>query len=293
MTQRVFKPWAPYLFLLPASIVLGMFFFFPLIRAFIFSLTEYSLLSDPQWLGLANYRELFTSSSVGNAFLNSFRYFIIVVPVLVFVPMLIAVLVNQPLRGVNVFRTTFYLPVVTSMVIAGIMWKWMYTENGILNYVLTSVVPLIDEPVQWLTSPDTALYSVMVVTIWKGLGYYMVIYLAGLQTIPGELYEAATIDGATSTQKLFRITVPLLVPSMAVVAVLSSTAAMKVFDEVYVMTRGGPFESSRTAVYQIYDTAFDKLQFGYASAMGVLLFMILLVISIISIRVSESRYTRT
>lgn len=293
MTQRVFKPWAPYLFLLPASIVLGMFFFFPLIRAFIFSLTEYSLLSDPQWVGLANYRELFTSSSVGNAFLNSFRYFIIVVPVLVFVPMLIAVLVNQPLRGVNVFRTTFYLPVVTSMVIAGIMWKWMYTENGILNYVLTSVVPLINEPVQWLTSPDTALYSVMVVTIWKGLGYYMVIYLAGLQTIPGELYEAATIDGASSTQKLFRITVPLLVPSMAVVAVLSSTAAMKVFDEVYVMTRGGPFESSRTAVYQIYDTAFDKLQFGYASAMGVLLFMILLVISIVSIRVSESRYTRT
>ena len=293
MTQRVFKPWAPYLFLLPASIVLGMFFFFPLIRAFLFSLTEYSLLSDPEWTGLANYRKLFSSSAVGNAFFNSFQYFMVVVPVLVFVPMLIAVLVNQPLRGVNAFRTTFYLPVVTSMVIAGIMWKWMYTENGILNYVLTSVVPVIDEPVPWLTSPDTALYSVMVVTIWKGLGYYMVIYLAGLQTISGELYEAATIDGASAPQKLFRITVPMLVPSMAVVAVLSSTAAMKVFDEVYVMTRGGPFESSRTAVYQIYDTAFDKLQFGYASAMGVLLFMILLVISIISVQASDARYTRT
>lgn len=293
MTQRVFRPWTPYLFLLPASIVLGMFFFFPLIRAFIFSLSEYSLLSDPEWVGLTNYRELISNASVRSAFFNSFQYFLIVVPVLVFLPMLVAVLVNQPLRGVNVFRTVYYLPVVTSMVIAGIMWKWMYTENGILNYVITSVVPLIDEPVQWLTNPDTALYSVMVVTIWKGIGYYMVIYLAGLQTIPGELYEAATIDGATTPQKFFRITMPLLIPSMAVVAVLSSTAAMKVFDEVYVMTGGGPFESSRTAVYQIYDTAFDKLEFGYASAMGVVLFMILLIISIISIRISESRYTRT
>ncbi|NBC30888.1 MAG: ABC transporter permease subunit [Spirochaetes bacterium] len=292
MSSKLYKPVTPYLYLIPAGVVLAMFFFIPLGRAFIFSLTEYSLLSDPTWLGLENYRRLFTSESFANAFLNSFKYFLVVVPCLVVIPMLVAVLVNEPLRGVHVFRTMFYLPVVTSFVVAAIMWKWMYVENGVLNYFLTSILPVFDEPIEWLTNPRIALYSVMVVTIWKGIGYYMVIYLAGLQTIPSELYEVAKIDGASGLQKLSRITVPLLVPSMAVVAVLSSTAAMKVFDEVFVMTGGGPYETTRTAVFEIYDTAFDKLQFGYASAMGVILFSVLLVISLISLRVSEQRYTK-
>ncbi len=288
--MRLYRPWTPYVYLLPAGIVLGVFFFFPLARAFFYSLHEYSLLSDPVWVGLANYRRLAGDAAFGSAFFNSFTYFLVVVPCLVAIPLLMAILVNQPLRGVTVFRAIYYLPVVTSFVVAAVMWRWMYTENGVLNYVLLTVFPFVNRPIQWLTDARIALYSIMIVTIWKGLGYYMVIYLAGLQTIPAELYEAATIDGATAFQKLTRITVPLLAPSMAVVAVLSSTAAMKVFDEVFVMTGGGPWGSTRTAVFEIYDTAFDKLQFGYASSMGVVLFVVLLVMSLASLRISERRY---
>lgn len=291
MATRYYKPWTPYLYLVPAAIVLVTFVFFPLVRAVYFSLTEYNLLSDPRWVGLSNYQTLFASQPFYRAFWNSVRYFLVVVPVLIVVPMLVAVLVNdRKLPGVTAFRTAYYFPVVTSMVIAGIMWRWLYTERGLLNYAFTSLLPLLDEPVGWLTDPGIALYAVMAVTIWKGIGYYMVIYLAGLQSIPGELYEAATLDGAGPVRKLISITVPLLAPSMAVVGVLSAMAAMKVFDEVFVMTGGGPFQSTRTVVFEIYDLAFDKLRFGYASAMGVVLFAILFVFSVVSVRFGERRY---
>lgn len=288
--MRLYRRWTPYAYLLPAGIVLCLFFFFPLVRALFYSMHEYSLLSEPVWTGLSNYRSLIGDAAVRGAFLNSFTYFLVVVPCLVTIPLLIAILVNRPLRGVHLFRALYYLPVVTSFVVAAVMWRWMYTENGVLNYALMTVFPFVSRPIHWLTDARIALYSVMIVTIWKGLGYYMVIYLAGLQTIPSELYEAATIDGATALQKLTRITVPLLAPSMAVVAVLSSTAAMKVFDEVFVMTGGGPWGSTRTAVFEIYDTAFDKLRFGYASSMGVVLFAVLLIMSLMSLRLSERRY---
>jgi putative chitobiose transport system permease protein len=176
------------------------------------------------------------------------------------------------------------------MVVAGILWKWMYTDRGILNYLLVEVLSILKEPVSYLTNPKTALYAVMVVTIWKGIGYYMVIYLAGLQSISSDIYEAATIDGASRFRQLVSLTIPLLAPTMAVVAIMSSMAAMKVFDEVYVMTGGGPFGTTRTLVFEIYDRAFDKLNFGYASAIGVVLFVILFMFSFISIKISEQKY---
>ena len=288
--MRYYRPWTPYLYLLPAATVLGVFFFFPFVRAFSYSLHAYSLLSDPVWVGLTNYRNLVADAAFRSAFVNSGIYLLLVAPCLVTIPLFIAVLVNQPLRGVAIFRTIYYLPVVTSFVVAAVMWRWMYTEKGVLNYVLLTALPIVTRPIPWLTDARIARYSVMIVTIWKGLGYYMMIYLAGLQTIPTQLYETATIDGATAWQRFVHITVPLLVPSMAVVAVLSATAAMKVFDEVFVMTGGGPWGSTRTAVFEIYDTAFDKLQFGYASSMGVVLFTVLLVMSLLSLRISQRRY---
>ena len=288
--MRYYRPWTPYLYLLPAATVLGVFFFFPFVRAFSYSLHAYSLLSDPVWVGLTNYRNLVADAAFRSAFVNSGIYLLLVAPCLVTIPLFIAVLVNQPLRGVAIFRTIYYLPVVTSFVVAAVMWRWMYTEKGVLNYVLLTVFPIVTRPIPWLTDARIALYSVMIVTIWKGLGYYMMIYLAGLQTIPTQLYEAATIDGAAAWQRFVHITVPLLVPSMAVVAVLSATAAMKVFDEVFVMTGGGPWGSTRTAVFEIYDTAFDKLQFGYAGSMGVVLFTVLLVMSLLGLRISQRRY---
>ncbi len=281
----------PYLYLLPTMIILILFVFYPLARAIQYSFTDFNLLSPPKWIGLENYKTLFKSDSFYRALLNTLKYFIVVVPVLVILPLLIAVLVNDTkLKGVTIFRTIYYFPVVTSMVVAGIIWKWMYMEKGLLNYVLYNLLHLISEPISYLTNPNTALFCIMVVTIWKGLGYYMVLYLAGLQSINQELYEAATIDGASKFKQLRSITVPLLAPTIAVVAIMSSMAAMKVFDEIYVMTAGGPFNSTRTLVYEIYDTAFDKLKFGYASSIGVVLFILLFVFSYISMKNSEKTY---
>lgn len=281
----------PYLYLLPTMIILVLFVFYPLARAIQYSFTDFNLLSDPHFVGLSNYKALFQSSSFYRALTNTFKYFIIVVPILIILPLLVAVLVNDTtLKGVTIFRTIYYFPVVTSMVVAGIIWKWMYMENGLLNYVLVNIFHILKEPISYLTNPNTALFCIMVVTIWKGIGYYMVLYLAGLQSINKELYEAATIDGASKFRQLIRITIPLLAPTMAVVAIMSSMAAMKVFDEIYVMTAGGPVNSTRTLVYEIYDTAFDKLKFGYASSIGVILFIMLFVFSFISMKNSEKTY---
>jgi putative chitobiose transport system permease protein len=271
--------------------ILCFFVFYPLLKAFVYSAQSYNLLSPPRWVGLDNYRALMADDRFGSAFLNSIRYFICVVPLLIVLPMLLAILVNRQLKGITVFRALFYIPVITSMVVAGIMWKWIYMEGGILDWLLIDVCKIVTVSPRWLTDPKTALYSVMVVTVWKGLGYYMVVYLAGLQAIPVELYEAAKIDGASAFKRFKAITGPMLAPSMAVVAVMSSMAAMKVFDEIYVMTAGGPFETTQTVVYDVYVTAFNDLKFGYASAMGVILFVVLLVFSTLSVRMSERSYS--
>ncbi len=287
---RLYKPWTPYLYLAPAFVILITFVFLPLLQALIYSFQNYNVFTPPTAVGLKNYQSLLSDPVFLRSMKNTIIYFIGVVPPLVILPLFIAILVNQKLRGIKFFRAAYYLPVVTSMVVAGIAWKWIYADSGLLNYILISVLHVIKEPINWLTSPKTALYAVMAVTVWKGLGYYMVIYLAGLQSIPGEVWEAAEIDGATGFQKHVRITVPLLAPSMAVVAVMSSMAAMKVFDEIYIMTGGGPFGSTKTVVYYLYESAFTKLQMGYASAMGFILFFILLIFSIVSISISDRNY---
>jgi putative chitobiose transport system permease protein len=159
----------------------------------------------------------------------------------------------------------------------------VYEEQGILNYVLLAS-GLTTDPVAFLTDPANALYSVMAVTIWSGMGYYMVIYLAGLQSIPRHLYEVAEVEGVSAWQQMIHITIPLLRPSIAVVTVMSSIAAMKVFEEVYVMTQGGPMDSTKTLVYYLYESAFSEFEMGYASAIGVVLFLLTLVFSLINLR---------
>jgi putative chitobiose transport system permease protein len=217
---------------------------------------------------------------------NTFLYLIVVVPILVFVPLTLAILVNQKLRGMNGFRTAYYVPVVISMVVAGIAWKWLYAENGFFNQLLNAIaIP----PIPWLTSPNIALFSVMAVTIWKGLGYYMVIYLAGLQGIPLELYEAASIDGSDGFKKHWDITLPLMKPYMVLVGVISAISSTKVFEEVFIMTQGGPRNSSKTIVYYLYERGFQQLEFGYACTIGLILFLIVLGLSIL--RLVIERFT--
>lgn len=282
--MKLRKTYTPYLFLIPALIFMGIFLFYPIVDVFRLSFTNYNMIQEATYVGTQNYENLFNDPLFWKTLKNSFIYLIGVVPLLVILPIFIAILVNRKLKGIKWFRAAYYIPVVTSMVVVGIMWKWLYRGNGLLNYLLQTI-GLISEPVSWLTSTDFALYSVMAVTIWKGLGYYMVIYLAGLQSIPQNLYEVAQIDGANWWQKHLHITIPLLKPSILLVTILSSIAAMKVFTEVYVMTKGGPINSSKTLVFYIYEKAFENLTLGYAAAMGFVLFVIIFILSFINFKV--------
>jgi putative chitobiose transport system permease protein len=236
-------------------------------------------------VGFENFQQLWTDSLFWQTLGNTLLYLVCVVPILVFVPLGLAILVNQKLRGMSWFRAAYYVPVVISMVVAGLAWKWLYAENGLFNQILQWLGW--EQGIPWLTSPDWAIFSVMAVTVWKGLGYYMVIYLAGLQSIPVELYEAARMDGSDGWRKHWDITVPLMKPYLSLVAVISAIAATKVFEEVYVMTQGGPRNSSKTVVYYLYEQAFEGLEIGYACTIGLVLFLIILGLSVLRLTLGD------
>lgn len=275
-------PWAT-LFLLPACTLIGGFVLYPGLQALLISFTNHNMIQPAEWVGLSNYKRLASDPFFWAALRASLLYLIVVVPVLVLAPIVLAVLVNAALPGIKLFRALFYLPVVTSLVISSLVWKWIYEERGLLNWALQAL-GVAQAPLPFLTDPGWALFAVMVVTIWSGMGYYMVIYLAGLQSIPRHLYEVAEVEGVSARQQFLHITLPLLRPSMAVVAVMSSIAAMKVFEEIFVMTQGGPMDASKTLVYFIYESAFVEFEMGMASAAGMVLFMITLALSLINLR---------
>lgn len=272
----------PYLFLAPALIILGLTVFYPALQAFYLSFTqyEYDITQPPLWIGLENFQRLLSDRVFWKTLINTLVYLIGVVPILVIAPLGLAILVNQALPGIRWFRAAYYTPVVISMVVAGIAWRWLYAETGLFNQFLQSL-HLSEEGIPWLTSPRFALFSVMAVTIWKGLGYYMVIYLAGLQAIPADLYEAGAIDGSDGWRKHWDITVPLMRPYLFLVAVISAISATKVFEEVYIMTQGGPRNSSKTLVYYVYESAFQDLEISYACTIGLVMFLLILVLSVL------------
>jgi putative chitobiose transport system permease protein len=284
----------PYIFLLPALILLFATVFWPAIQAFYLSFTSYEdLYQPPQWIGFDNFRRLWKDAVFWQTLENTFLYLVGVVPILVIAPLGLAILVNQKLRGMNWFRAAYYTPVVISMVVAGIAWKWLYAENGLLNQLLKTV-NIFPAGIPWLTSPEKllgivpiSLASVMAVTIWKGLGYYMVIYLAGLQSIPADVYEAAAIDGSDGISKHWDITIPLMSPYLALVAVISAISATKVFEEVFIMTQGGPLNSSKTIVYYLYEEAFSHLEISYACTIGLVLFLIILGLSVLRLAINQ------
>ena len=211
---------------------------------------------------------------------NTFVYLFVAVPILAIVPLFLAILINQKLRGLTLYKILIYLPVIVSIVVAAIAFKWLYAQAGILNYFL-QVLGL--HSIGWLTDTRFALLSVIIVTIWKGIGYYMMIYLASLMSVPKELYEACDIDGASFLRKHLTVTIPHIMPTIALVTTISAISAMKVFAEIYVMTKGGPLNSSKTIVYYIYERAFENLDLGYASALAVVLLIIVMAFSLINI----------
>lgn len=278
---KYYGKYIPYLFLIPAAIILTVFFFIPFFQTIVLSFQDYTnSIYTPEFIGFGNYIELFKNPVFYKVMLNTFIYLIVAVPILATVPLLLAILINQQIRFANLYKVLIYLPVVVSIVVAAIAFKWLYAEQGILNYIVNL---LGFNSIGWLTDPRYALYSVILVTIWKGIGYYMIIYLAALMSVPKELYEACEIDGANFIQKHLTVTIPHIMPTIALVTTISSISAMKVFAEIYVMTKGGPLNASKTIVYYIYERAFENLDLGFASAMAVVLLIIVMIFSFINI----------
>ncbi len=283
LSRRRQRTLIAYLFLAPALALLAVFTFYPVLVGTGLSLFHYDLLNPPRYVGAAQFQQLLADRYFWIAFANSAKY-VLVVPVIQLCSILLAVLANQRLRGMRFFRAAYYLPVITSWPVVGIMWSWMYDQQGVINYVL-QVLHLTDRPITWLSHPTLTLYAVMFVTLWKGLGWYMVIYLAGLQAIPQELEEAAMMDGASKPRVFWHVTIPLLRPYILLSSVLSTIAALKVFEEIYVMTRGGPFYSTYTMFMYIFDLAFQDLNVGYAAALAVVLAGAILILSAVNFRV--------
>ncbi len=279
---EMFRRFTPYAFLAPAILIIGTFVLLPMFTALVISFSEYNMIEEPRFVGLGQYQRLIQDPFFWNALLNSLLYLVVVVPVLSLAPIFLAVLVNRKLRGISVFRAIYYLPVVTSLVVTGLMWKWVYEENGVLNFVLLNL-GILSEPVAWLATPASSLFAVMAVTIWSGMGFYMVIYLAGLQSIPKALYETAELQGVSPFRQIIFITIPMLRPYIALVAVISSIAAMKVFEEIYIMTNGGPLSQTETLVFFMYHNAFIEFDMGYGSAAGIVLFAITFLLSILNL----------
>lgn len=278
---RYYKKYAPYLFLLPAGIVLLVFFFIPFFQTIYFSFLSYeNNIYSPAYIGLENYKTLFHSAIFYKVMFNTFVYLFVAVPILAIIPLFIAILINQKLRFLTLYKILIYLPVIVSIVVAAIAFKWLYAQTGILNYCL-ELLGL--NGIGWLTDTRFSLISVIIVTIWKGIGYYMMIYLAALMSVPNELYEACDIDGAGFLRKHLTVTVPHIMPTIALVTTISAISAMKVFAEIYVMTKGGPLNSSKTIVYYIYERAFENLDLGYASALAVVLLVIVMTFSLVNI----------
>lgn len=271
-----------WLFMTPGLILLALFVFWPIIYSVPLALTNYSVIGKTEFVGLDNFVKALQDKSFITSLVNSLLY-VIVVPFIQIISILMAILVNSNVKGIKLFRTAYYIPVVTSMVAVALIWGWLLNQNGVINYVLSNV-GLMKEPITWLSNKDTALWTLMFITMWKGLGYYMMIYLAGLQSIPKDLTEAAMIDGASRAQTIRKITIPLLKPYVFFCTLISLMAAIRVFDEVFILTVGGPGDATLTSSLYIYQQGFQKFDFGYSSALGLIVSVMIAALSIVIFR---------
>jgi len=279
----------PYLFLSPALLVIATFVLYPIIAVVYFSFTDYSIVTPPVWVGLKNYQGLVQDPIFWLSLRNSFTY-LLVTPILIFLCIILAIVVNRKLPGINVFRAMYYIPVISGSIAVGIAWRLMLDTNGLINGILISL-GLVREPIQWLAEPRYTLAICMLLTIWLGVGHYMMIFLAGLQNIAEELYDAAMIDGCNAWQKHWHVSVPGLRPQITFVAVISSLAALQVFNEIFILTGGlgGILNSGFTVVFYLWRQAFRLQHAGYGSAVAMVLLVITLAFSVVYIRILEGR----
>lgn len=276
---------AAFLFLSPSLLGMMVFIFIPIIVSVGLSFTEWNLLSDIKWVGLDNYIRLVQSKKVLKALGHTLYFIALYLPSVVVISFLLANLLNQKLKGTKIFRALYFLPVITSWVAVSVVWRWVFNGDfGLLNYFLSWFG--INGP-SWLTDPDWSMTAVIITSIWKDLGFVTVIFLAGLQEIPDMYYESAAIDGASGFQKLIGITLPLLYRTFYFIITISLINSFQVFDQVWIMTEGGPAGSSSVIVEQIYRNAFRYYKMGDAAALSWLLFAIIFVTTFIVNKVKD------
>ena len=306
MRKTVSVTFLAYAFLAPALILMAVFTFYPVLYGSYLGFTDYSQKNlsgeiPANFVGFDNFKTVFSDELFRIGIWNSLKY-LLVVPVLQFASLGVAALVNRKLPAITFFRAAYYVPVITSISLASVMWDWVYSKDGVLNWGLKFIVGVLNavarvfgrkisfETFGWLNNPDTAIWAIMLVTFWRGFGYYMVLYLGGLQAIPLELEEAARLDGATPSQTFWHVTVPLMRPTILLCSLLSTLAAIRVLEEIIVFTNGGPLNSTYTSLMYVYSKAFgSKFAFGTASAAGLLIAIVGFFLSYLNFKLTQEK----
>ncbi len=278
-----------WLYLLPALILLAIFGFYPIIRLIINSFFEWDgILEVQKWVGISNYADLLRDSEFWESVGNSFIFLLGTVPIGIAISLGLALLLRKNFTGNKIFRAIFFSPVITSLVAAGITWVWIFNNDGIINLLLEK---LNLDKINWQTNGSSAMLSVIIMTIWKDVGYSMIIFLGGLSTISKKYYEAAELDGASSWQKFRFITWPLLLPTTFFILITRIIFSFRAFEQIYAMTRGGPINATTTMIYFAWDRAFGSYsQIGYASAAAVFLLVLVLIITVLHLKFAKTPY---
>ena len=267
------------LFIVPLMIINITFFVLPFFKSIYMSFYNWPLLGQKVLIGFQNYMKAFGDKKFIHSLLFTLQYAVLVTPMLFITAFIMAILVNQKFRGVGIFRTIYFLPVVISMTASSDIWLWIYNElYGILNHLLLAV-GIVSKPVSWMHLPATSLPAVCVMVTWKMSGFSMLMLLAAMQSIDEQIYESASIDGASAPQRFFRITLPLIRPTIGLSMVISVIGSVLAFEQFKIMTQGGPSSKTQTAVYYIYETSFGNYKFGYGAAMSIIVLIILAVLS--------------
>ncbi len=271
-----------YLMLLPSIVLFVLVRLIPLVSTFVISFFKWSVIERPVFNGLENFVKLMNDKVFWVALINTIEYAVYVVPISIVLGLLLALLLNKKIRGMSFFRIVYFFPYVTSLVFVGLIWKYLFDERGPIN----TIMQLVGIPsVSWLNSPDIVLFSIAIVGIWTVIPFNMIVLLASIQSIPNEYKESAIIDGANSWQVVWKILVPLLNPTIFFISFVGITRTFQVFDLTYVMTQGGPINSSLTLVHYMYNYGFKYLEMGYASAVSVVLFVLIFISTLLQKKV--------
>ena len=266
---------AAWIFVFPALLGMLIFIIIPIFFSFGLSFAKWDLLNTIQFVGLDNYKEIFTEPLFGKILLNTVVFALATSFFGVIIPLILAAIMNSKIRGADFFKTAYFLPFITPMIVIGIVWEWIFDPNiGLLNKVL-------QVHINWLYDPHWAMPALILVSVWKLIGYNMIIFLSGFSGISNSMFEAAKIDGANPVETFFYVTIPLLSPTIFFVVIITAVSSFQIFDLIYLMTQGGPLDSTNVLVYAIYKNAFEYFNAGKASAIAYVLFVIILVLTLL------------